>query len=234
MAIVLSNIQERVERSLFKALETVLVETEYGVSKADFTNDANGAADYQAALEAIATAKGFAIELFGASGIWAKENKRVARIAIIPDSIQTGDLGTPPGFQFGPLNEQDNVYPVITGAPTTSDLQYEVRTVYNTIKQDRILNAIIGFTLSTRKYITLYDNAEEVFFIQRLGSVIYPNSDFGLGERINRYQVKDVYEFSDQIAREVVPIDVIKLNTILASITQDEITPPEEITIPVP
>lgn len=227
MAVVLSNIQQRVERSIYKTLEFVTNDVGYGLIKADYANTVDGLADYTSDLQDIINNKGFAIEIFGASGTHAKGAKEVARIVILPDAIVTGDLGTPPGAQIGVFDELNDQYPIVTKSPTTSDLHYEIRTVYNNIAQDRIMNAIIGYTLGTRKYLTFHDAAEK-FFIERLGSTSFPDSNYSIGERINRYHVKDVFEGEEQELRTVVPIETIKLKTIIQLINSNQSTPTEE------
>lgn len=200
---ILTDIQERVERSIYETLRQVLVEQgwwpdlklfqpPYGVPPLAYMDRAEATAKFNEAVQNIVTAKGFAIELFGASGMQSKGEKRTPRIVVLGRRALPGDLGTPPTTYI----KNGNIYDMYKLPYTTSLIEVDIIMSSSYVKQDRIMAAITAAALSTRNYLDFYDaqpNSNERFFIKETfarGGVDY---DQGTTDKILTYQVSDLY-----------------------------------------
>lgn len=213
MALPLSQVQEIIERSIFEAIRKVIVVEGYlpDVNTYLPTNQITYNA-WVADVTTIKNAKGFCIEIFGPGSNQAKYQKKIPRIVIQTRRFLPGEIGTPPDgfFQL----QDDNTFKQVKTAPTTSSMQIDVRLVSKTQAQDRIMHAIIGKALTTRKYIQVYNdlnNPKAKFFARQVSYNDYNELDEGVMERIYTYEVPDIYQTEFEIGPTVAPITEITI-----------------------
>lgn len=214
MALPLAEVQEIIERSVFETIRVVLVAEGYLPDITTYLPQSQINYDaYNTAIVAVKTAKGFCIEVFGSGSNQSKYQKKVPRIVIQTRRFLAGEIGTPPeGFY---QLQEDNTFRQVKTAPTTSVMQIDIRLVSNSQEQDRIMHAVIGKALTTRKYIQRYDIAENVdpnakFFIAQLSYNDYGEMDEGVMERAYTYQVPDIYQTEwDTLSGPIAPITEI-------------------------
>lgn len=211
----LNNVQERVERSIFLAINKVLVDEGYIPDVANYQpeSDANQLA-YDAAVDAIVAAKTFAAEAFGHSVSLAKGNQRVPRIVITPRRIMPGDIGT----WINPLYSRDPLNPdaiVKTKPPYKStNLHIDISTVSGTAAQDRVLNAVLAKALGNGMgYVKVFDSDTETFFIRQFNHYDLPDNEKGIEKRVYSYEVPDLYLTDGEITSNVPFIKEITVET---------------------
>lgn len=198
----LNNIQARVERSVFKAIERVLVEEGYWPDNSSYPNTDNGNTNFEAAVKTIVSTKGFAIQPFGHSTSHKKGAKQVPRIAIISRKVLPGEIGNP----INAYSEQDPNNPnnsIESFAPLENlDIQMDLHLVSgadNVAAQDRVMNAVIAKALGSGKfYVPFYDSTDERFFMKQYNYYDLPDPAEGIEEKVYSYDIKDLY-LSDNI-----------------------------------
>jgi hypothetical protein len=187
----LSNIQQDIERSIFEIIRLKLVEEGYLANIKSYTQNQNGANAYKAANNAIASTKGFYIEIFGAGSQQAKGEKTVPRIIIQPQRALPGDIGQP----ITSIEKGGNSYTQFKHPFTTSNYQIDIKAVWNTVVQYRIINAILAETVSTRNYIPFYNAAvpTDNFFMENLNTGYdASDSEQGTTESVYMFQITDI------------------------------------------
>lgn len=192
MAITLTDIQERVERSIFECIRLISVDAGYTADIADLENTQEDYDTYQAAMVDIRTEKGFAVEIFSNSSVEAKAERKSPRIVINTRRALNGDLGT--HLKEYKLNGE--TYDLVKHPFTSSDFQIDIHLVSSKAKQDRVLASILAASLSTRNYIDFYDsetNPKEKFFVLQVSDRYANDYTQGVRERIITYAVKDMY-----------------------------------------
>lgn len=216
MALPLADVQDIIERSIFEAIRKVIVVEGYlpditvylpvnQITYDAWVND----------VKNVVTAKGFCIEIFGPGSNQSKYQKKIPRIVIQTRRFLPGEIGTPPeGFY---QLQDDNTFRQVKTAPTTSNMQIDIRLVSKSQIQDRIMHAIIGKALTTRKFIQIYtdlNNPIAKFFLRQVGYNDYNELDEGVMERVYTYEVPDVYQTEwDIISTVIAPITEITVDT---------------------
>lgn len=206
----LNNIQERIERSYFKAIEAVLVSEGYlPTNPSSFENTPNGQSLWEAALKTITQSKGFAIEVFGAGTSQSFGQKNVPRIEIQSGRIMPGDIGTSGdlGFKVSQNNPDKFVKNLVDYQST--HLGVDIVIIAGKISQERILNAIIAKAIGTKKHIVTFDDPTDRFFSVQYNFYDNPDATEGLIEKTYSYEVKDIFLYNEDSQKEIAPINKI-------------------------
>lgn len=210
----LTDLQERVSRTIFHTIRKVLVAEGY---LPDITNTGLfGTSPYTAANEtawvnackAIATTKGFCIEVFGTSQ--TKGMKAVPRIAIISRRTLPGDIGSPSHNAVfpDPLDPSKMVY--VKMPLETSHFYFDIQLASNSAAQDNVLNAVLSKALGVKKYIPYYDDATQLLFIRQTSDFDLPDTIEGITEKVYTYETPDLFN-GTEIIGNVVPTKRIEL-----------------------
>jgi hypothetical protein len=208
----LSNLRERVERSIFHWIRLKLVEENYLPDITDYTNDPAGTASYVAAIATKAGANGFAIEIFNHSGSQEKILKKVPRIVLQHRLDLVGSIGSEFGSNYfipvpGGFNRQSQPL-------RTTDVYLDIHLVSNSAKQDRVLHAVLMACISQARYIPFYDDPEEKFLVEYVSHRDYPDTTSGILENIYTYKCCDLWLEEPNVDDTlVVPITEITLET---------------------
>lgn len=229
----LSDIQKRVERSIYNAVLQKTITEGYTADPQLFdlyNPNSNIAAveqaDYDTALKNIRTLKGFAVEIFANISSQSKGDKKIPRIIIDTEAFYQGELGLDTTEKY----ESDGAdgFNVFTGGSLVSDYHFTIRLVSRTSEETRILHALMLGSIPRRGYIKWYDEAEFLYsqniHIRYLSSAEQNWLQEGLIERIYRYEVKDLHE---EVAREI--RQVSKINEIKVFIPEFGIEVDQEI-----
>lgn len=209
----LSDIQLRVERSIYEAIRLKLVAEGLLPDRSTFPNTPTGTAGYDTALAAIEQAQGFAAEVFGHSSSLAKGNKKTARIAIIPRRIMPGDIGTNinGGFAPNPTNPDANIKTI--PALFSSNFHLDINIASGAAREDRALHGILAQALSTWSFIPMYDDPTETFFIKQFNFYDLPDVKNGIEEKVYSYEVPDIYMYEGKTFSNIPLINQITVKT---------------------
>lgn len=203
----LSDIQLRVERSVYEAIRLVLVSEGYIPdlnNNTTYPKDGNGnltvigQQHWDTDLKVIQTAKGFAIDIFSNSSSKSKGIKKVPRITIEPSIVTDGDLGLPVGTTTFKNPLDPNSFVKTINPLESTHLNLEIHLISDTAAQERILNAVLAKVLGIKKYIVLYDSPDERFFIRRANFSQVPDPIEGVSEKVYTYEIQDLYLFSEE------------------------------------
>lgn len=212
----LGKLQERLERSIFEAIRLVLVaegytpditnNVAYPKIGSQFTQAAQTA--WTAALEAINDTKGFSIELYGASSPDAKGTRKTPRIVIVPDRIMPSELGAPlDGVLLdNPLDPDTKIRQALPYR--ASILSFDIHLVYQKAAELRVMQAILGKTIGTVKFIPWYDDNTDTFFVEQFNYYDEPDPLEGTDEKVYSYQAPDLYDVQAD------GVTIAKINTI--------------------
>ena len=204
----LSQLQLRIERSLFEAIRKVLVlegyipdindTLTYGTEPYSEVNQAT----WNTALSNIVSTKGFAVEAFNHSV--TKGIKKVPRIAIIPRRTLPGDIGAPnqPYYINSPTDPKNIVKRTLPFE--SSHFYMDIHIISGAAKQDRVLNAVLSKALGTKKFIPYYDELPEKFFVRQYNYYDIPDPIEGQEEKVYGYEIPDLFDVADEY--ESVPL----------------------------
>lgn len=213
-ATALSTVQSLIERSLFEALRSELIDKLYLPDVADTTaypNNQVGFDAWKAAVSAVVTAKGFAIEIFSEGSNQAKGVKKVPRIVMNVGSFLPGALGGDPQRYF--FNNGTS-YKALVTPPQTVDFYVNFHLVSNTVEQERILNSILALAVPRRGYIPWYSDETKTFFARYLNYFDGDNLGEGLIEKVYAYEIPDCWDMEDREVEAIVAkMTEITLNT---------------------
>jgi hypothetical protein len=194
----LEDIEERIERSLYEALREELVDKGYcpDISLPAYPETPAGQLQWETDLKAIKDGPlGFAIELFSTAGYQDRNTKKIPRIVINVQDFFPGALG---GDQTNYYTKGTTDYTKEKRPPQSVNYYVNVHLLANTIKQLRILHALMALSLPRRGYIKFYTELEPTFagniFIQNITSIEHPQTEEGILEKIYRFEIQDVYE----------------------------------------
>lgn len=213
MASILSNIQERVERSIYERIRESIV---FHGFYPDITNYNNTQTDWnqlQSDIDSIVNNKGFAVDLFGHGDVRARGEKKSPRIVLHTRRMLPGTLGLESkGID---LDNQGNYYIKKKWPHNSSLLHVEIYLISNDAAQDRILNALIGDSLSTLKYVDFWDadKMEEKFLVEQIDYADDTNLEKGYLERILTYEVPDLFPEPEIINNQIAKIKEINVDT---------------------
>lgn len=206
----MNTTQENVERSIYEVIRLALVSQGYIADELLYLNNQAG---WETAMAQIANTKGFAIDLFGVGSNQSKETKRVPRMVIITDRVAEGDIGT----DYAPFLVTDPTQSLIQGqmalAPTeTVNIQFNINLVCNSIMQERVCNSIIFMALGRKKYIPLYSDDTQLFFVVQTNYYNLVDTDEGTIEKAYVYEARDLYLEDSTVISTVVAINEITTN----------------------
>lgn len=196
MSILLSTVQQSVDRSFFISLYEKVLEYGYLPDRRDtalYPNTITGENAYKSAINSIISEKGFAIRVVGSGTSREVGIKDVPLFVISSSSYMLGDLG-------GDLNyhteffAENNEYKKRILPPQSVDFYIDVHIVCNSITQYRIMTSILALALPMRYYLPFYDDATRRFLITIMqGAVDISDSEKGLLEYIYKYKAHDLY-----------------------------------------
>jgi len=207
----LANIQENLDRSIFKAVDTMATTNGFAVNRAA-NNILTTKSVWDAAEAAIITSKGFVVSIFGTSAPKEKFEKKVPRIVITPDRINPGDLGNKvtPSFK---LNTSTGVYDKHHEPLQTSDYTIKVHLSANTVASYRVLHNIVNAALSHKNHLPFYDAPNNHFMILNLGFFDNPNNSRGLYEGHYSFTIPDILETELKVSQGTIgKINEIKVD----------------------
>lgn len=221
----LSDIQERVERSIYEAIRIWLVDNAY---LPDISNDgtfpksgdnltAPAEAAWLAAMAAVESAKGFASEVFNHSSSHDKGLKRVPRLVIIPRRIMAGDIGLPLGGTISQNPLDPDALLKYQNPPETANLWIDLNLVSKTTQQSRFLNALIAKVIGAKRFLQFYDNPNERFLMKQINYYDLPDPPEGIQENVYSYEVQDLYLF-DKGEGSGSPVSMIKEITLQSTL----------------
>jgi len=233
----LPDLEELLERSIFHAIREKTVAEGYlpnintfDISNVDDSIAEQAKADYETAKTTIYDTKGFVIDIFGVSNNQSKAEKKIPRIVIDTQSFQPGTLG---GDTTPIYNLVDGVYVKSSSPSLASDFFFNVYIVCNTVKQLRVLTAIVSAALPRRGYVKTYlaDTIEPfgnllTVFLSSSNSQDLPE---GVFEKAFSYEVPDVFEslpdtivtIVDEQVFDIVPIIETNLVSNLEGVSSD-------------
>jgi hypothetical protein len=221
----LNLIQSDIQRSIYEAIRLVCVAEGYTPNITLYTADAAGQALYDIALSGIRSSKGFAIEIFSSSSNQQKGLKKPPRITIHPARVIPGDIGLD-SYTGGVRRKSTDPDKWVRFKPPhdTTMMQFDIHLVTNTADQDVVLTAILFKALGVRKYLTLYNDAKQLFFIRNYD--FYDTFDLpeGVNEKISSFEVPDVI-LSDEPETDTALINDIDVDIYVA----DEETPSDNM-----
>ena len=213
MAVYLSNIWEIVDRSVYEKIRLLLVAAGYlpDIANTTLYPDTDiGVAAYNAAMASIKVSKGFAVEIFGQGSSLHKYEKKVPRIVYNARRIFPGDIGGNPENQY---TKPGAVFELHAVPPTSSSVQFEISLVYETAKQERLLNSVIQATLKSRSYIKYYNDASSSFMVENVSYRDNPDTAFGICEKILTYMAKDLWDITTEVIGTAAPLAQVELET---------------------
>lgn len=220
----LPDIQEKVERSIYHAIRKVAEQEGYIPAISDYSDIVDPADNqasstqtaYEEAIKNIVTSMGFAVEIFNSSNNQSKGTKKVPRIVLETTAFYQGELGLDTTERY--VKEGETFNQVMSGESLVSDYNFNIRLIYTSTKQSRILHGIMVKALPRRGYIKWYDE-DSLRYAENIHIRFISSSEIswlseGIIEKVFRYEVKDLHETDDIIVREgISPIKEIEVNT---------------------
>lgn len=180
-----------------------------------YYDDNMGVAAFAKAQKAIIDIKGFVVEIFGVGSPFAKYQKKVPRIVIIPNQSLPGALGgapdpvyTPNGDPLAPSSYTKHVTP-----PQTVDMTHDVHIVTSSAEQTRVCHSLLAIALPKRGYIPLYNDPTQRFFVESFSYRNIPNPGSDIMEDVYMYKSSDMYETTNDVSPEsLIPINEITID----------------------
>jgi len=213
-ATVLTTIQEIIERSLFYAIIDEIVDKEYFPDIRDDTtypDTPQGKIDFDTAVQAVIVSMGYAIEIFSGASNESRGLKKVPRIVIDSGNFLPGALGGDPRRFF---EDQGDDYKALVTPSQTVDFYVNFHLISGSIKQSRILNAIIALAVPRRGYIPWYNDETKTFFAHYLNYYDQSNEDEGIIEHVYAYEIPDAWDREDgEVYATIAKMTEITLNT---------------------
>lgn len=229
----LSNTQQRLERSIFEAIRKVCVQEGYLPDIADTTKypepfNTDTQLSWETDLKLIKEQKGFAVEVF--SNSQSKGVKAVPRIVIIPRRTMPGEVGSPmDGFITQDPNDP-NKFARMSIPFEASTFNFDIHLVSSSAAQDRVLNAILSRAIGIKKFIPYYDDLTDLFLMRLTNSFDYPDPADGLDERAFSYEVPDVFDVDGSFT-SISKIDeiTVEIETVKPGDSLEQPTEPTEM-----
>lgn len=200
----LSNIQERIERTLFESIRGILIQEGYLPDIGDTVRypepfDEVAQTNWQTDLKTIANTKGFAIELFGASSQKSKSTKKTPRIVIMSRRSMPGDLGAPIEGIIIQHPQDLQAYARYPLPVQSTHFQFDIHLISETIAQDRILNAVLAKSLGVKKYIPYYDDPTDRILLLQYNYFDVSDTTDAITEKVYSYEIPDIYETAEEL-----------------------------------
>ena len=233
----LSNIQEVIELTLFHAIRLEVVSQGYLPDIMSFADTPAGSAAYEAAIQAVVTAKGFCCEVFNNSNPDDKGVKKIPRITLKSEMYMPGDVGGDSSRTYVEhINQQGTKYfSAHIRPPMTVDFGFNIHLLCNNASQYRLMNSMLANAIPLRGYVPVFQRAglnTETYniFVENISFNALPISrdDFAVLEYVLRYQVKDVFlvEFMQDLG------NVAALNEIVLNLQDENRRVLETLTLP--
>lgn len=208
------NSQEIIERSIYYAILSVLIQKGLSLNPMDYLPlSAANAARYKSDREAIESEHKMYIELYGVSDALSKGPKNTPRIVITSHGFYPGDIGFEK-TQVDPDEEENNF--IVSEMPFEAIDQFiDIRLVADNIAQSRLLHNIVNTAIPQRGYIKPY-NLENTpkdgnIFIMASNYFSADDNEKGLIEKVYQFTIKDTL-LSDPISIDsIVPLIDIQL-----------------------
>lgn len=219
----LTDIEEKVERTIFEVLRLKAVEegftpdiTNYDIDNPDDTIAAAATDAYMAALKTIQNTKGFAVDIFNYSNQQARGMKKSPRIVVQTEAFYPGEIGLDVTPQYK-LNPVTGKYESLRSTTLTSNLFLNVHLVASTVKQIRALHGIMVACLPRMGYLIWYTETRlRPSHNLLVRYVSYYEADFiaeGVIEKIYRYEIPDAHEVEDiMVEMNISPIKEITVD----------------------
>lgn len=204
LEIIFSDIQERVERSMFEAIRKVAVDAGYIPDITNFADDQADTTAFTTALEDIAKLKGFSIEIYGVGSSQSKGIQKVPRIVLITRRFLPTNVGGPANGQFIQDSADPNYYLQVHLPNMQVFMVMDVQMVSNTTKQDRVLHQIIGAALGTRSYVDFYDDQCERFFVEEFSYFDNLNTQEGIITKMYQYKIDNLAVYDMKVYKQKV------------------------------
>lgn len=219
----LTDILEKVERTIYEALRLTCVREGYtpNIKNFDIENPNASIAKaasiaYETALNNIRNTKGFSIDLFNYAPSQSRGLKKVPRIVLQTEALLPGNTGldTTPEYVY---DVNSGKYISKQSQTLTSDYYFNIHLVSSNTQETRVLHGIMLATLPRMGYIKWYtDNELRLSHNLLIKYLSYSESDFlaeGIIEKIYRYYIPDVHEIDSIITElNISPIKEITLD----------------------
>jgi len=211
----LSNIQQLLERTIFEALREETVDNGFLPDITTFLPSTQPNYDaYQAAIDAVAISKGFAIEIFGQASNHARGLKKIPRMVFEPQMFLPGALGGD-STRFYKSNGGGG-FDAVLRPPQSANFFFNIHLIGNTAEQLRIMQAIVSISLPRRGYIKLHDPTMEFptdqnIFVRTIAFQDMGNKEEEILEKLYRYEIPDAYEIDDEFLEAIAKMDEITL-----------------------
>jgi len=190
----LSFIEEKIERSLYVHLLNRSVLEGYSPdirNEVLYPDTPAGYTAYLAALEQVATDKGFAVEIFGSANPTARNDKKLPRISFQTGPFVPGDVGvsTKPQLEYDQENDKFDSY-IYEGL--TSNLFMDCTISAKTQAQYRILAALVNHSIPRLNYLPYWDDPSQFFLVELTGFLDDTSSSDGVLEGTFRFEIPDL------------------------------------------
>jgi len=212
----LSNIQERIERSFYEALRLRAVHEGFTPDITTYSQDQAGYDQYKIDLNAIYTAGGFAVELFGVSNPQDKGYKKLPRLVFSTESFMPGEYGieTTEWNEYQP--NTDTYQAKRTSQAITHQMFMSCYAVADTVNEMRTLVAMVNSTLPLRGQLKYADDPDNNFFVEMVDFVDLDDPTNGIMEKVYRFRIPDIIWTDDILEDTWVPIHYINMNILIA------------------
>lgn len=201
----MTDVQLIVERGIYDALLSKLIELGYYVDITDETaypNTAVGKNNLTLALKAISDNKGYYVDLKGFSVLDNKGMRNIPSISLVEGNFIPGDIGSEPcGF----FDSVPTGFVLKKRQPMSQDYFFTVIGSYDSIGQSRLINNVINSSLQKLSYITVNVGGDDTeFFVEMVGQQLSPDGDKGITESFFTFRVPDLFLFED-VGEDIVP-----------------------------
>ena len=219
-AIPISDIQERVEKSIYTTIRNIVVSNGYIPDTHSYTKTLAGQVLYDAAKAVCITNKGYAIEVFGMSAEKYKGEKESARIVLVFDEFLPGSIGA--GDIYYEWVEETSKYVMSQRPPMTAKYTFKVYLIAKEHKMIRTMIALLGQVMPDMGYIKTYDTSTPLFVLNKgFSSLAYNHGEHI--EKVYLYEIQDIYtslpRVIDSNISKILSIDLgIKLGKPLSGI----------------
>lgn len=203
----LSTIQEKIEQTLYLRLLEKAVAEGYTPNIQDATtypSTTAGYAAYQAAVDAIVTAKGYAIKIYGTGNPESRSEKNLPRISFQSRSFVPGDIGNPTTKVLVEDIDNDKFdYYIYDGR--SQEYYIDCRISADTQAQYRIAMALVNHSLPTLNYVLFNGETENRFLVELSGFIDNLDNKSGILEAVYVYKIADVFWVEPEKTTEAIP-----------------------------
>ncbi len=193
---------EAIDRTIYEVIRLALVS---GGHLPDITT-IQSEADYRTAKETISASNVQLIEVFGVGSAEARDEKIPCRIVIDRKTGSIGKLGGYPAVKFEKTGTGATAKFKKSYLPESSiNLEYDIRGISNSAKNDRIISNIIYSSLGVRRYLNViedYNVENDACFLLNFNGDA-DTSSTEMKERMFRYVAMDIWiKMGAQVIRD--------------------------------